>query len=367
MKAIGLISANYSGSGFGDLTDNRTLASLPYGGRYRLIDFALSNMVNSGITTVGVICAYNSGSLIDHIGSGGPWSLSRKSGGMFLMPGSVYGVRAENGRFLLRDFITNKKFFERDDADYVIISGSSDVYNMDYKPLIEFHSQSGRPMTMVYKKLPKGEEVKGLFLHADEKGKVTQITNTSTGWSNYFIDTFIVDRKYILEFMDWFKAIDYMDMLHIIMDNIEKANIGMFEFKGYFGRINNSTEFLRVNQDFLDYDMRNEVFCDPERTIFTKAQDEAPTGFLETAEVRNSAIAAGCRIEGRVENSIIFRSCEIGKGAVVKNSIIMMHGIIGEGALLDNVICDKYVTINPGVKIYGGGGAPITIGKENNV
>ena len=144
MKTIGLISATYSGNGFGGLTKNRTLSSLPFCGRYRLIDFALSNMVNSGIQTVGVITPYNSGSLIDHIGTGNPWSLDRKSGGLFLMPGSVYGVETGECRFLMRDLIENKKFLERDDADYVIVTSSSDVYNMSFEPLIKAHAESGR-------------------------------------------------------------------------------------------------------------------------------------------------------------------------------------------------------------------------------
>jgi glucose-1-phosphate adenylyltransferase len=238
---------------------------------------------------------------------------------------------------------------------------------MDLEPMIKAHSQSGRPITMAYKKVPRGEDYSGLFLTSDEDGKVTQITNESYGWSNYFIDCFIIDRKYMIEFMKWFGAIDYMDFFYIVMDNMDKMDIGMYEFKGYFGKIKNSIDFLKVNQDFMDYEMRNEVFCNSERVIYTKAQDEAPALYLPGSEIHNSAVAAGCKIEGKVENSIIFRSVNIAKGAVVKNSVIMMHCEIGEGALLDNVICDKYVNITPGVKIYGGGSAPITIGKENVV
>ena len=116
-----------------------------------------------------------------------------------------------------------------------------------------------------------------------------------------------------------------------------------------------------------DYDIRNEVFCNPERPIFTKAQDEAPVFHYPEADVRNSVISTGCIVEGRVENSVIFRSCHIAKGAVVRNSVIMMHGTIGEGAVLDNVIVDKYVTINPGVKIYGGEREPVIIGKNSTI
>ena len=367
MKTIGLISANYTSTSFGGLLENRSLASLPYGGRYRLIDFALSNMANAGITTVGVIAPYNSGSLIDHIGVGAPWSLGRKNGGLFVMPGSAYGLQSAGSRFLLRDIIKVKSFFERDDADYVIMAGSSDVWNIDFRPLIEQHSKSDQPITMVYKKVPRGEDFYGFFLDIDEGGKVTALKTEDEGWSNYFTDCFIVDREYMLKFIDWFSTLEYMDMMHIIMENPKSIDMDTFEFKGYLGKIKNPSDFLKVNQDITDYDIRNEVFCNPERLIYTKAQDEAPVFHYTDADVRNSVISAGCRIEGRVENSIIFRSVNIAKDAVVKNSVIMMHCDIGEGALLDNVIADKYVTINEGVKIFGGGDEPVVIGKNKTI
>ena len=369
MKTIGLISANYQGHGFGELTENRTLASLPYGGRYRLIDFALSNMANSGITTVGIIAPYNSGSLIDHIGIGNPWSLGRKKGGMFVMPGSLYGVQVSGSRFLIRDMIKNIKFFERDTADYVIISSSTDVYNMDYKPLIEAHDASDNSITMVYKKMPRGEDLvkHGYFMDIDETGKVTALKPESFGWSNYFMDVCIVDREFMLEFLKWFDALEYMDMFDVVRDNLDTINVGSYEFRGYFGKVTNTSDLLRVNMGMTDYGIRNEVFCNPDRPIFTKSQDEAPVFYKPDSDVRNSTISAGCRIEGKVENSTIFRSVNIGKGAVVRNSVIMMHCNIGEGAVLDNVICDKYVTINDGVKIYGSGGDPIIIGKDETI
>ena len=367
MKTIGLISANYSSSEFGELLENRSLASLPYGGRYRLIDFALSNMSNSGITTVGVIAPYDSGSLIDHIGIGSPWSLGRKSGGLFVMPGSAYGLQSMGSRFLLRDLIKSKRFFERDDADYVILASSTDVWNIDFGPVISQHEESGSPITMIYKKVPKGEDYYGFFLDIDEEGKVKSINTEGYAWSNYFADCFIVDREYMLDFMSWYETLEYMDMVQIIRDNMDTMDIDTYEFKGYLGKIKNPVDFIKVNQDMTDYDIRNEVFCNSERPIFTKAQDEAPVFHDKDADVRNSLISAGCRIEGKVENSIIIRSVNVGKGAVIKNSVIMMHGEVGAGAVLNNVIADKYVSITDGVKIYGTKDAPVVLGKDKKI
>ena len=367
MKTIGLISANYSSTEFGELLENRSLASLPYGGRYRLIDFALSNMSNSGITTVGIIAPYNSGSLVDHVGIGSPWSLGRKSGGLFIMPGSAYGLQSVGSRFLLRDIIKVRDFFERDDADYVIMAGSTDVWNIDFGPLIEQHDKSGKPVTMIYKKVPRGEDYYGFFLDIGEDGEVTAIREEGFAWANYFADCFIVDREYMLDFMGWYETLEYMDVIQIMAANMDTMDIDTYEFKGYLGKIKNPVDFIKVNQCMTDYDIRNEVFCNPERPILTKAQDEAPVLHYPDADVRNSLVSAGCRIEGRVENSIIFRSVNIGKKAVVKNSVIMMHGEVGDGVVLDHVIADKYASITGGVKIYGTKDAPVVIGKGKTI
>jgi glucose-1-phosphate adenylyltransferase len=364
MKTIGLISANYSDEDFGDLTKERTLASLPFCGRYRLIDFPLSNMVNSGITTVGVVTPYNSGSLIDHIGTGSPWSLDRKSGGLFMMPGSVYGVETGNSRFLLRDVINNKRFLERDDADYVIVAASSDVYNMDLTPLIKAHSESGMKITAVYKTIPNGEDYEGYFFETDLGGKVTEIKKKSEGWSKYFMDLFIVDREYMLNFLKWYEALEYMDMFQVLADNLDTTDMDAFEFKGYLGKITGLKEYLKINQDMCIHEIRNEVFNNSERMIYTKTQDEAPAFFMPGSDVRDSIISTGCRIEGKVENSIIFRSVKIGKDAVVRNSIVMMHCNVGDDAVLDHVIADKYAELSDGVKVNGGGDKPIVIRKS---
>ena len=148
-KAIGLITANYSTKFPSALTDSRPVASVPFLGRYRAVDFALSNIVNCGIRTVGMIMPYNYRSLIDHVGSGREWELTRKGGGLFILPGSAFGTSRTGSRFLLRDLIHNKVFLERDTADYVILSTANWIYNMDYNELIDAHAASGADITVL--------------------------------------------------------------------------------------------------------------------------------------------------------------------------------------------------------------------------
>ena len=365
MKTIGLISANYVSGDFGDLAKRRTLASIPFGGRYRLIDFALSNMTNSGIGTVGVIAPYNSGSLIDHVGVGKPWSLDKKTGGMFVMPGSVFGVANTGNRFLMRDFITNKEFLLKDNADYVIISGSSDVYCMDYRDLIKAHAESDKPITLVTKKVTEAENYLGFFVKTSE-GKVTEITTKSFGDADYFMDLFIVDRKFMIDFIEWFDTLEYMDVVDILCEYLEKFDIGTYSFDGYYGKVNNLVSYWKTNMDLLKPEVIKELF-NPERTVYTKVQDEPPAEFFTQSNVKNSLVAAGCTIKGTVENSIIFRSCEIEEGAVIKNSIILQHGVIGKDVSLNRMILDKNVTIKDGVHVDGSAESPIVIGKNKKI
>lgn len=364
MKTIGLISANYVSGNFGDITVNRTMASIPFGGRYRLVDFALSNMVNAGITTVGVITPFNSGSLIDHVGVGKPWSLDRKTGGIFLMPGSVYGLRTPGNRFIFRDIINNMAFLERDDADYVIFSSGSDVYNTDLRELINAHEASGKKMTLAYKKVNDAENYRGFFLDIDENGKVEGMATHRDGDQNYFIDLFIADREYMLNFIQWFGALGHLDVLDIVLENLDRLDVNTFEYTGYYGNITHINDYLKVSKDILNSEIRNEVF-NPERPVYTKVQDEAPAKFTDTSNVKNSLVAAGCIIEGTVENSVIFRTTHVAKGAVVKDCVLMMHNEIGENAKIENVISDKFATVNPGTVLVGGDAKPLIIGKNN--
>lgn len=363
MKTIGLISGNYVSEKFGALNEHRTLASLPFGGRYRLVDFVLSNMVNSGISKVGIITPMNSGSLNDHVGIGKSWSFAQKGEGLYLMPGSTYGIHSAGSRFLFRDIIQNKVFLERSTkADYVLISGCTDVYNMDYTPFIEAHEKSGNHITMMYKKIDKNSGHKGYFLDVDSDNKVSKINRDYNSTENMFCDCFIINKDFLVNFIEWFKAFEYLDIIEVIRNNMENIKIGAYEFTGYYGKINTINDYLKVSKDMFDYDIRNEVFHH-ERIIYTKVQDEAPALFLEGSDAKNAIVATGCRVEGKVQDSIIFRSTKIAKNASVNNSVLMMHCEIGEGAVLENVIADKFVKISAGTKIAGTPEAPIVLPK----
>lgn len=364
-KVLGLISCNYNNEAFGSLTERRGLAALPFGGRYRLLDFPLSNMVNAGVRTIGLITPYPYRAIMDHVGNGKEWSLNRKSGGMFILPGAVYGLKNMQSGFLLRDIILNREYLDRSHDDYVIVSGSHKIFKLDLRLMIERHITEGRDITVLYKQIDDAGEHSGRYLTLAD-GKVAAISCESPGRANCFMDCFIISRGLLLNFIDWYKALGHIDLLDIIAENLPSLNVGAYEYTGYLGQVDNIRDYMKCSQDLLSYDVRQELFAG-EQQIFTKVQDNPPAKYGAAAAVKNSLIPTGCIINGTVEDSIIFRGVTVGEGAVVKNCVLMQKTVIEAGAELENVICDKYVTVGAGSKLAGMAARPPVIPKGSRI
>lgn len=330
-KTIGLITANYLSAGFTDVMESRPLAAMPFGGRYRLIDFPLSNMANSGISSVGLIVPFNNRSLIDHVGTGKAWGFGRKTHSMFILPGSVYGRRTSDCKFLLRDIIENRRYFNYDNPDYILMCSSNRVFSMDFQALINFHEQTGCQVTKVY----NGSE---------------------------FLDCFILNREFLNDIATWFSNLDYMDIIRIIEEHMPDCPVARYEFIGYEHNIDCMSDYYEASMDLLKETVQQMLFSSA-GTIYTNIQDRCPTFYAPTAVVKNSIIAAGSTIEGTVENSIIFRSSHISKGATVKNCVLLQHAEIDSGAEIKYFICDKRVHVTGDVKISGSKNTPYYVKK----
>lgn len=365
-RIIGLISCNYNDDSFGQLTAERTVASLPFGGRYRLLDFAVSNMVNSGIRTIGLVTPYYYRSIMDHVGAGKEWSLDRKHGGLFLLPGSIYGPKAERSSFVLRDITKNRAYLDRSHAETVLVCGSSNIFNMDFRPMFAAHEAAGGGITLLYKTVNEAEGQSGLYLQLQGKDMVNGITRDASGLGHCFMDCFLIDRKILLDFCEWYRNFSHIDLTEIIIDNLDNLQVQAFAFDGYLGRVNNIGDYMRCSQDLLRQEVRQELFGS-EGKIRTKIEDNTPAKYSGETLVRNSLVPTGCFIEGTVENCILFRGVRVGQGAVVKNSVIMSKGVIEPGAELENVICDKFVKIGSGNKLSGTAGKPLVIAKNSEI
>ncbi len=369
-NVLGLIFASINDSAVIDLTKLRTMGSIPYGGRYRMVDFPLSNMVNSGISEVGVITKSNYGSLLDHLGSGREWDLARKKGGLHLLPPfSQVGGGAYQSRLEALSNIWS--FVEHTKAQYVILANSDLVTTIDFTDALAQHQSSGADITVIYAKglYNRDKSTNGCILQIDEENTIKEVlTNPMlSGECNISLDMFIMTtdflKQVVLEAISKNQKSLIRDLLQARKDDfVFKA----YEHKGRFFKIDSLEAYYKANLALLDTDTRNNVF-NSEAPIYTKVGDNAPVKYGLESNVKNSLVADGCMIEGTVENCVLFRGVKIAKGAVVRNCVLMQGTEIGEGCNIDAIVADKNVTISENRVLTGSPEYPLYLGKKATI
>lgn len=367
-NVMGIIFANTHEEDMHDLTKLRTVGSVPFGGRYRLIDFPLSNMVNSGIMNVGVITKSNYLSLLDHLQSGREWDLLRKDGGLVVLPPFS---RAEAGKFKgslaalagAIGYITDIK------AEYVVMSDSNIIANMDYREFVEAHKKSGADVTAVYfREQCTGDDVlKRTIYGIGADGRINEVLirpkNFADGEYAVSANIFVLGKKFFEDIINEAAAKNLIDFeIDFLQKRINDFNIRGYEYKGYYDQLDSVLDYFKANMNMLNADIRSKLFL-PFTPIYTKIRDEAPVKYGIDSSVTNSLIADGCIVEGTVENCILFRGVTIGKGAIIKNSIIMQDTVIGNGCEINYTISDKDVTIADQRVLQGSEQYPVFINK----
>lgn len=364
MRAVGIIFSNIHDDNLPELVRVRTLGSIPFGGRYRLIDFTLSNMVNSGIDTVGIITKSNYQSLMDHVGSGKDWDLARKDGGVIILPpyGDKESSSLYNTRLEALKGITN--FISRADEEYVVMSDCDAICRIDYNEVLENHIKNRADITLVYKnrELDENEETT-TFDITDGRITAVKYKEKSEGEKvNAFSNIFVMKKQLLYNLVtDSISHNKTHFMADIIQSSLSSLKIMAYEQKGFYACISSLQAYYESNLALLNKENRQEIFGD--RSVFTKIRDSAPTKYGNTSIVKNSMIADGCIIEGEVENSIIFRNVKVGRGTIVKNSIIMQNTVIGENCTINCIITDKNVTITDRKTLSGSDNHPFYISK----
>lgn len=366
MRAVGIIFSNIHDHNVPELARIRTLGSIPFGGRYRLIDFPLSNMVNSGIDTVGIITKNNYQSLMDHVGSGKDWDLARKDGGVIILPpfGDTDSSSLYTSRLEALKGITS--FLFRADEEYVVMTDCDAVSRINYSEVIEYHIRNRADITLVYKKLERSEYVEENATTFDlVDGRIVNVNYKSPldmGVANVFTNVFIMKKSLLQNIvMDSISHNKRHFMSDVIASSLDSMKIMGYEHKGFYAGITSLQAYYESNMSMLDANVRHEVFGD--RSVFTKIRDSAPTKYGNSAIVKNSMIADGCIIEGEVENSILFRNVKVARGAVVKNSIVMQNTVLGENSTINCIITDKNVVIRDRKTLSGSENHPFYIGK----
>ena len=355
ISAIGIIFSNLHEENVPELVRKRTMASIPFGGRYRVIDFTLSNMVNSDIMTVGLMASNNYRSLIDHIGSGKDWDLARKDGGIILIPpfsdrlDHSYTTRME-ALVSLRGFLGKRK------EKYVVLTDTDGIAKLDISDVLNYHEKQQADITLVTHKHEVERTTDFILVNADVNGRVNEVKIaphlSSKTVAETFINVMVLNRQFLLDLVEDAVIRGYTSFENdIILKQLNSLKIYRYEFKGYYASIDSMASYFKHNMNLLKKEIRDELFA--ERNIYTKVRDSAPSKYGAEAVVRNSLISDGCEIEGTVENSILFRGVKVAKGAVVKNSIIMQDTIISAKASLNCVITDKNVVITDRRQLCG--------------
>lgn len=369
MKTLGVIFSNIHDKEITELTGKRTLASIPFGGRYRLIDFVLSNMVNSGISKIGVITKMNYQSLMDHVGSGKHWDLSRKTGGLMVLP--PYGA-GDNSLYRSRfEAICGiENFLKHSNEDYVVMSDCDTVCNFNFNDVVEKHVANHADITVIVCRTelgPSNERRMRTAVEYDKEMRVTKVTTSDklSGKKVLFTNMMVISRRFLLRLIDNADEWGYKSFSRdVLVRGCSEHRIFAYEYDGYFSTVDSLANYYARSLELLDKKKRDELFYKDGANIYTKVRDSAPARFTGDAKVVNSLVADGCEIEGEVRNSILFRGVKVARGAVVTDSIVFQDTEVGENSKLHCVIADKSVKVLEDRILSGHSTHPYFIAKD---
>ena len=372
---LGIIFPNSYDSMVAELAGERLMASIPFACRYRLVDFLLSSMVNAGIDNVSLVVKQNYHSLMDHLGSGREWDLTRKNGGLNLVPPfsdretKMYSGRVE----ALSGMIP---FLKKQKEKYVVLCDANLAVNFDFKGLLKQHIASGADLTVAYTKegLPKDlleldASTKNLYYTLKMKeGRVSEICVNSKdkGVQNLSMNIYVVERERLIEQISegYLQGGVYYER-DILSKQLDKLDVRGFCYEGYVARITSIRSYFEESMKLLQKENVDALFgASP---IYTKIRDDNPTRYMNCSKVKNTMAADGCVIEGEVENSIIFRGVRIGKGAKVKNCVLMQDAVIEDGASVEYVVTDKNVVVSADKELKGTDSFPVYVEKNKKV
>ena len=352
---LGIIYSDSCAQTLTELNAHRTTASIPVGGKYRMIDFVLSNMANSNINNVGIIAKSGFMSLMDHIGSG------KRSGITILPPyaGVNFANKVET-LYQLREYFADAK------ENYFLISESNVIFNIDYTELFYLHSVNEADITLVYKSMAVPEKLVPTTIQHDDMGRVEKVfvQPGTEGKCNLYLGTMLIGKKLFLKLITQAMSENELNFDRLIQKWAEQYNVFAYECPGYVSVISSMNEYFKFNMELMNINLRNELF-QKDRPIYTKVRDDAPCKYGLNSSVKNSLISQGCFIEGEVENCVISKGVHIAEGAKVSNCIIMQDTEIGDGCELDYVIIDKDVVISNGKSLRGTDSYPIHIAKKS--
>jgi glucose-1-phosphate adenylyltransferase len=347
LRILTLILAGGTGKELSVLTRHRAKTAVPFGGRYRIIDFCLSNCVHSGMHEIAILAQYSPKSLIDHIGMGKPWDLDRKSGGAYILQPIHNGEAAKwylgtaDALYQNIDLIRNSK------AEAVLVLSGDQVYVMDYRPILQHHIERGTACTLAIKKVHPSQRSRFGMVRCSREGLVKAFQEKPTASTFRFasLGIYLFRRDFLL---DTLEAGTTDIVFDIIMPALRRGDVAGYKFEGYWEDIGSISSYYRASLQLLK---NRGLITDPEWPIFTRGTELPPARCAEGSKIGNAIIADGCIVKGTVTGSILFPGVTVERGAVVRNSIVFSFARIGTGARVEKAVLDKFVVIGSGAEI----------------
>lgn len=367
MMNIGLCLADLHPQAYGDGSSHRTASATHFAGHYRLIDFMLSNMVNSGIYSIAIVLGSQYQALLTHIGAGREWDLARSSGGVQVFPQYPGGERRYND---IRDEPLQRAltYVEETKTDDVMVVDGSYAYNLDFREPLERHHAAGADVTALYvkKTLLEIDQVNAVAFKIDRGARVSDVVSTPPAGEqgNLSLGAYIVKKSVFVRLLGRERFCDINKFAtEILAGSLKSLKVMAWEFEGYTARICSLQTFFHYNMEMLEREKREPLFNFKGRRIHTRVHDSEPTKYGADADVRNSIIANGCLIEGVVENCVVFRNVQVKAGAVVRNSILQRESVVGADAELNWIVSDKQVIVTENRTLLGYKTHPVYIEK----
>ena len=361
-----LFSDAFGNERIGELSTVRNLASVPFGGRYRLIDFMLSSLVKARVPNIGVITRNNYSSLVDHLGGGKDWDLDRKNGGLkILTPFASNEVPFRNKVEALNSV---KDYTSHCLQDYCIVADTNFICNIDFTEMFNAHIEKCADITcLYYTNKVYGEEIS---ISVNENGQICDALYNASAKEeekDIMLSVYIMRKELLLDIIEKGITYGWTDFnSDFIAKNFQYYNIFGYKQTGYCAVLRDIHDYYKANMDLLNPGIRRELF-QSDTNILTKIKDSVPTTYGSNSNITHSLIADGCKIDGKVENCVIFRGTVIKKGASVKDSIIMQGSEIGENCNITNVISDKNITVSHNKTLCGCDSLPFVITKGTKI
>lgn len=363
MKAVGIILAGGNNDRMKGLSSKRAISAMPMAGSYRAVDFALSNMTNSNINTVAVVTQYSSRSLSEHLSSSSWWGFGRKQGGLFQLSPTITPDNTDWYRGTADALIQNLDFLKERHEPYVVIASGDGVYKIDFNAVMDFHMAEGAQITVICKEMPEAETGRFGVVEIDEDHRITGWHEKSEGVSGRYVNCgiYVIRRRHLITLLEDCKRKERYDFVRdILVPNLERARIKAYLHQGYWANINTVDAYFTANLDMLKPELRKEFFYDYP-TIRTKVDDYPPAKFNEGAAVKNALASGGSIVNGRVEDSVLFKKVFVGSGSSVKKCVLLSDVYVGEGAKLEYCIVEEKVKIEDGAVLRGEPGKPLVI------